>query len=301
MGDLRFRRAYDELSQHADLTRALKGLSDDDVIFALAWSASAKRDPYLANLLATEAVNRLQRLRVGVEYLAEGILAVDARCRINLVNAETERKSGWTRLDLLGREACSLVRHADAAARADARCDLRHVLETGTTAYVEEGREFVRKDGTTFPVAFAAAPVLVDGDVEGAVIVLRDVSERVQAATALRDARERWRRLAEAHLEAVVIAEEGRVVDGNAQARLLFGYASREAFALAEARALLAHGHREAFEEALRSGRRVRFEAECVRRDGSQFPAQVIVRSLATAPGSARAVVIRPDDTPAAP
>lgn len=60
MGDRRFDRVYEELEGAPDRSAHLAAMEDEAVIHALA-SASRRGDPYLANVLATEAVNRQRR------------------------------------------------------------------------------------------------------------------------------------------------------------------------------------------------------------------------------------------------
>ena len=50
--------------------------------------------------------------------------------------------------------------------------------------------EFLRPDGTTLPVAFTASAILDDDEAAGAVIVFRDISDRIEVERAIRVARD---------------------------------------------------------------------------------------------------------------
>ena len=57
MGDRRFEEAYEQIVLSPDRVRALDQASIDKLVHALAW-ASQHRDPLLANIIATEILNR---------------------------------------------------------------------------------------------------------------------------------------------------------------------------------------------------------------------------------------------------
>ncbi|MFA5862461.1 MAG: hypothetical protein WDA16_12275 [Candidatus Thermoplasmatota archaeon] len=60
MGDRRFEKAYDEFTKAPDREEAVHRIDYEDLIHALA-AASARHDPLVANVLATEALNRYRR------------------------------------------------------------------------------------------------------------------------------------------------------------------------------------------------------------------------------------------------
>ena len=71
MGDARFEEPYERLADASDRASALRRLSHAEVIQALA-AASRAQDPYLANVLATEALNRYRRLAALFAAIALG-------------------------------------------------------------------------------------------------------------------------------------------------------------------------------------------------------------------------------------
>ena len=52
---------------------------------------------------------------------------------------------------------------------------------SGNLSYVPEGEVVWRKDGTRFPVEYTSAPIVTQDKITGAVIVIRDVTERRKA------------------------------------------------------------------------------------------------------------------------
>lgn len=60
MGDARFEQPLDRVRVAPDRVRAVAGLDYEDLVLALA-AASREREPYMANVLATELLNRSRR------------------------------------------------------------------------------------------------------------------------------------------------------------------------------------------------------------------------------------------------
>jgi PAS domain S-box-containing protein len=84
-----------------------------------------------------------------------------------------------------------------------------------------------RDDGTTVPVEISLAPVLRGGSPRGFVWVARDIRARLAAQRSLEASEERYRRLVELSLDAIVVVRDGVVVFINpAGERLLGGKAA---------------------------------------------------------------------------
>lgn len=178
MGDRRFVPQYDRLRESPDPRAELARMEDADVVSALA-AASRERDPYLANVLATEAHNRMHRAQAIIGSLAEGVIALDATGRINLVNPAGASLLGCDVDALIGREVHDAL-HADRG-HERAECPLHaRVLEAGETL-TDEAAVFRHGSRAALPCEYSSSPILRDGDVIGAVVAFRDVSARQDA------------------------------------------------------------------------------------------------------------------------
>lgn len=198
MGDKRFAGSYGRVDEASDKPAVILTMSDDEIIKALA-HASREHDPYMANVLATEAMNRMRRSRSMTEHAAEGIIATDASDRITSANPAAERLLGWEPGSLVGRDRHDAI-HAlarDGERTPRERCRMRLVVSAGAPVESED-EWFTRRDGRTFPVAYVAAPIRTGAGVEGAIICFRDRSARRE----LEESVERWTSLIEACLRA---------------------------------------------------------------------------------------------------
>ena len=132
--------------------------------------------------LASQLQRQLAFSRTIAASLAEGVCAIDRAGQITFVNAAAEQMLGWLDAELRGREAATLLQGPDAA-RTRTPVPLADVLRTGATSRNEQTL-FMRKDGTTFPVAYSVAPIIADEQVVGAVVAFNDVTDvqRLQQA-----------------------------------------------------------------------------------------------------------------------
>ncbi|MBS1145044.1 MAG: putative Histidine kinase [Proteobacteria bacterium] len=109
----------------------------------------------------------------------EGICGVDAAGHPVFINAAARRMLGWTeedgQLDVPPEiVACLTPAGGDGSFQGSA---LDKTLRDGSYRQVLDD-SFRRKDGTAFPVEYTVSPIKRDGQITGAVMVFRDVSER---------------------------------------------------------------------------------------------------------------------------
>ena len=122
----------------------------------------------LANALLFEQMQAITR------SLGEGVLALDEAGVVTFANPAAESLLGWRRGELLGREMASSV---DPEGSVGGQWVHLPRLRAGETLRIDE-HVVTRHDGTPLDVALTASPVLREGAVVGAVVVLRDVRDR---------------------------------------------------------------------------------------------------------------------------
>lgn len=171
VGDLRYARFAERLRQSNDRASAIRESSDEELVQALAAVSlePGLRDAYLANVLASELLNRARRKSVIIDTAEEGMLAIDPDGVVTFANRAAERMLGRPAADLAGR-------HLDATFHAhdggEGPCRL---LAAGEGLHEDS---FATSDGTRFPVSISVAHVVRDGEVQGFVLVFRDATER---------------------------------------------------------------------------------------------------------------------------
>jgi PAS domain S-box-containing protein len=178
------------LTRHAEesLSRGLRHLSIASVLLlggfvALGWVISQK---------VRQQITALARLRRQNEMIlnsaGEGILGLDRRGRTIFMNPAGERLLGWESGSGVGREHGEILRFAPADSEEpvpSGRCPIGAILKSGTVFHGDD-LLFCRKDGSRFPVEYTATPIRNDeGDIEGAVVTLLDITDRKETEAAL--------------------------------------------------------------------------------------------------------------------
>jgi PAS domain S-box-containing protein len=113
------------------------------------------------------------------DSMAEGMFALDRAGRITYMNHAAEKLLGWTMPDFGTRLMHDTIhfQHDDGSPLAAADSPLLGALRTGATLRVEDDT-FTRRDGRLLPVAYSTAPITIDEQVQGIVVVFGDVSAR---------------------------------------------------------------------------------------------------------------------------
>ncbi|SCZ49651.1 MASE3 domain-containing protein [Thiohalomonas denitrificans] len=130
---------------------------------------------------AEESLRRKNvELRSILQSVGDGIFGVDRRGKTVFVNPALEQLTGWSSEALIGRNAHTTLHQPPGGLEEHSReaCAVLLTLKDGRTRHSDDDL-FHRRDGAAFPVAFTSAPLRGnDGDISGAVVVFRDISER---------------------------------------------------------------------------------------------------------------------------
>jgi PAS domain S-box-containing protein len=138
------------------------------------------------------------RLRLVLETAAEGIVGTDAGGRITFVNGAAARILGWSDpISRLGRDLSAALGHSrkDGTPCDGTQCQIHHTLTDGQTRRVND-EFFAGSGGRRIPVEYVVSPQTVDGRIEGAVLVFRDISDWRALESELRGANARLEQFA---------------------------------------------------------------------------------------------------------
>jgi PAS domain S-box-containing protein len=197
-------------------------------------------------------------------------------------NAGAEQLYGYHRDEVLGRNASMLF----PAGHEDTETRLMH-RSTNGECIEQHGMMRRRKDGATITVSLTLSPIVdANGRTTGVASISRDISER-------RHAQAMFEGLLEAAPDAIVgVTHDGVITLINAQAERLFGYPRDELLGqsvdvLVPQR--LRHGHVEDRDRYFAHPRNRPMGAgaplSAVRKDGTEFPAEISLSSVNTGQG----------------
>ncbi|HEU4406097.1 MAG TPA: PAS domain S-box protein [Polyangiaceae bacterium] len=230
-----------------------------------------------------------------LEAAPDAMVVVDRVGRVVSVNAQAERLFGYGRDELVGRPVELVIPERFGGKHPAHRNGYffePKVRPMGAAGLRLSAR---RRDGSEFDVEISLSPLETE-DGMLAIAAIRDASARRKSETMFRD-------LLEAAPDAIVISDQrGKIVFVNAQGERLFGYGRDELVgelvdALVPKRLRHGHaGHRARYfaEPKTRTmGGREGLELYGLRKDGSEFPAEISLSPLETEGGLVAMTAIR--------
>jgi len=124
--------------------------------------------------------------------VGEGIYGISRDGLATFVNPAATAMTGWLESDLLGQPIHDMHHHSkvDGSPYPREECPIYAATRDGTVHHVDN-EVFWRKDGTSFAVEYTSTPILEYGQLAGAVVVFKDITER----------KKNERKLLEAHAE----------------------------------------------------------------------------------------------------
>jgi PAS domain S-box-containing protein len=239
------------------------------------------------------------RYRGLLEAAPDAMVVVNQGGEIVLLNVQAEKQFGYRRDELLGQKVTNII-PIGFAERLIAD-DLRSA-EDALAQQIGTGIELIaqRKDGGEFPIELMLSPL---ESAEGTLVTaaIRNISVRKAAETHLSQMEGRYRGLLEAAPDAMVVVNQGgKIVLLNVQAEKQFGYRRDELLGqkvtniipIGFAERLIADDLRSA-EDALAQQIGTGIELIGLRKDGGEFPIELMLSPLASAEGTLVTAAIR--------
>jgi PAS domain S-box-containing protein len=239
------------------------------------------------------------RYRGLLEAAPDAMVVVDQSGEIVLLNAQAEKQFGYSRDELLGKKVASIIPEgfAERLIADETRSAAEALAQQIGTGIELIGR---RRDGSEFPIEIMLSPL---ESAEGILITaaIRNITVRKDAERHLAQMEARYRGLLEAAPDAMVVVNtSGEIVLLNVQAEKQFGY-RRDALLGQKVTNIIPEGFAE---RLIADGTRTAAEAmaqhigtgiELIgrRRDGSEFPIEIMLSPLETTEGILITAAIR--------
>lgn len=185
------RQHFEVMAESADSTlrRASVGGSVLLAIFLVLstvtiFSGMARRDELFGKAYAGEKL-----LGTTLSSIADGVIATDAQARITFINAVAQKLTGWSEAEATGVPISRVFEIVNETTRAKVDNPLEKALVQGMAMGLSNHTNLISKQGQDVPIDDSAAPLKDElGNIIGAVIVFRDISERRKAEQQLRNA-----------------------------------------------------------------------------------------------------------------
>jgi PAS domain S-box-containing protein len=234
-----------------------------------------------------------------LEAAPDAMVVVDEAGEIVLLNVQAEKQFGYPRDELIGRKVTDIIPtgFAERLIADGSRSSAEALAQQIGTGIELTGR---RRDHSEFPIEIMLSPLdSPDGMLVTAAI--RNISIRKAAEEKLARTERRYRGLLEAAPDAMIVVDElGEIVLLNVQAEKQFGYTRDELIGqrvtniIPEgfAERLIADGLRSA-EEALAQRIGTGIELVTLRKDGGEFPIEIMLSPLDSPEGICVTAAIR--------
>jgi PAS domain S-box-containing protein len=233
------------------------------------------------------------------ESSPDALVVVDSEGRITQVNAQGERLFGYARADLLGLPVETLIPERFRVTHSPQRKDYSahpsvRSMGSGLELF---GR---RKDGAEFPVDVMLSPLQVEG-VSLYLAAVRDNTDRKRIEAAMHQSEARFRALFEFSPDAIIATnQDGEIMEANSQVEKFFGYSradlvGQQVEILIPERFRKIHpAHRRVYGDQPRTRPMgTGLELHGRRKDGSEFPVDIMLSTVETGAGTVVLTVIR--------
>ncbi len=131
---------------------------------------------------AFEKLSQLQKQhQLILDAAGEGIYGLDCDGRITFGNAAAAEIVGWHTDDVLGQKAHDVHHHSypDGSSYRREDCPIYAALKDGEVHNVDN-EVFWHSNGAAVPVEYTSTPIRNDGKLDGAVVVFRDTTQRME-------------------------------------------------------------------------------------------------------------------------
>ena len=132
-----------------------------------------------------------ERTRLLLNSAGEGIYGVDIQGRTTFVNPAACEMLGYEEAEMIGQVMHALIHHSypDGSPYPRENCHMYAAFTDGKVHNIDD-EVLWRKDGTNIPVEYTSTPIRRNGQLAGAVITVRDITERKKAEIKLIQSKE---------------------------------------------------------------------------------------------------------------
>ena len=239
------------------------------------------------------------RYRGLLEAAPDAMVVVNQGGEIVLLNVQAEKQFGYSRDELVGQKVKNIIPEGFAERLI---ADGLRSVEDALAQQIGTGIELIgkRKDSSEFPIELMLSPL---ESAEGILVTaaIRDISVRKEAEKHLARMEGRYRGLLEAAPDAMVVVNQtGEIVLLNVQTEKQFGY-SRDELIGQKVKNIIPEGFAERLaadalrsaEDALAQQIGTGIELIARRRDGTEFPIELMLSPLESAEGILVTAAIR--------
>ena len=129
-----------------------------------------------------------------LKSIGDAVISTDTKGKVTLMNPVAESLTGWNQKDAFGKPLKEIFHIINEETRNLVNNPVENVIRTGNIVGLANHTILVSKDGREIPIDDSGSPIRNDkGEINGVVLVFRDISERHKAEKALKESESRVR------------------------------------------------------------------------------------------------------------
>lgn len=166
-----------------------------------------------------------RNLRITLNSIGDAVISTNPAGEIVRFNPSAAKLTGWSEIEARGKNINDIFIIYNAQTGEKAENPIETVLQTGKTVGLANHTELAQRDGFRIQIADSAAPIIDEnGEIAGAVIVFRDVSEEYRIRARLQQSRARLKQIVDLVPHFIFAKDiDGRFLIANKAVAAAFG------------------------------------------------------------------------------
>lgn len=171
-----------------------------------------------------------ERLRITLESIGDAVLATDIEGRVTRMNSVAKELTGWSLEEARGKPLKQVFKIVNSRTGEPVKNPVEEVLSTGGKVGLANHTMLIARDGREYQIADSAAPIRdKDGNIQGAVLIFRDVTEEYRMREELKKSEEKYRAMIDNCFEMIYLHDqEGNILEINQAVMDKMGYEREE-------------------------------------------------------------------------
>jgi PAS domain S-box-containing protein len=150
-----------------------------------------------------------QKISLILENIGDAVIATDENMLITFMNPVAEKLTGWEEADAKGKHIDRIFKIVNETTRQRVENPIVQALTGKKIVSLEKDTVLIKKDQTEIAIDDTGSPILTEkGEVSGAVLIFRDVTEEIKSARELRDSARRFTQIFNFTPVAISISEQ---------------------------------------------------------------------------------------------